>query len=95
MSAEVKPIVVIYVPDDFSFSEGGMIIKPLDLMKELNGWGDASRRISDSYEGYCWWCFFKQGITEPEFKVFYPKDFTDADYKSLETLIQQALKDKK
>ena len=74
----------MYVPKDFSFTDGGLIVRPIDLMKEFNGWGSEPRSpLGD----YLWFCFFKEGITEPEFKTFYDKDFTPLQYNELKELV--------
>ena len=83
-----QPICVMYVPREFSFTAGGRIVEPLDLMKEFNGWGSEGRFEPRAPLGdYRWFCFFKDGITEPELKTFYDKDFTPLQYEELKELI--------
>lgn len=88
-----KPICIIYFPESFSWSKSGIVIAPIDLMKILNGWGPDNNQSRGDYDGYIWFCFFKEGITEPEFKVFYEKDYTKKQYKDLEELINKAIKE--
>lgn len=97
MSNEVKPIVVIYLPENFSIGLSGNA--PMELMKSLNGnFGhkdEANVIYTDYFKDYYWFAFYKPEIQAPEFEVFYPKDFTEIDYKSLETLIHTALQQSK
>lgn len=83
---QVKPICVMYFPNNFSLM-GGRMLDPLALMKELNGWRDYDRDPKDPFGGYVWWCFFKDGITAPELQVFHPKDFTESNYQELKELV--------
>ncbi len=92
----MKPICLIYLPTDYSFSESGLIVKPIELMRELNMWQDDRRHSvsdEDAYGGYMYWCFKKEGITEPEMQVFHPKDFTEANYEELKELLLNKLKE--
>ena len=90
----MKPICVIYFPTEYS-SMGGMISNWIyEYMAFLNGepmeqyeFGAAER-----FKDYCWFCFYKDGITEPEFKVFYSKDFTEIQYAELKQLVEDSLK---
>lgn len=83
---DVQPICVMYFPRYYSF-RGDRLVDPLHLMKELNGWGDIHRDAKDPIRGYIWWCFFKENITEPELKVFHPKNFTKVQYEELKQLV--------
>jgi hypothetical protein len=87
---KTQPICIIYFPKDFSFGEGELHVRPLDLMKEFNGWINPNPK--EPLGGYLWFCFFKDNITEPEFKVFHEKDFTKIQYLELKQLIEDSLK---
>jgi len=87
---KVQPICVIYFPNDFSFGQGGLLVRPLELTNELNGWNEGAK--GESLGNYLWFCFFKESITEPEFKVFYQKDFTEIQYKELRQLVENSIK---
>lgn len=80
-----RPIAIIYFPYEFSFSESGHKIKPLDLMQNFNGMD--RNNPHEPLGGYLWFCFHKEGITEPEFKVFHTKDFTKIEYNELKELV--------
>jgi len=87
-----KPICVIYLPDELALSGGGKIINPSDLMNLLNGWGDKDKyRHTDYWQDYLWFSFYKDGITEPEFKVFHEKDFTEIQYEELKQLVLNSI----
>lgn len=83
---DIKPIAIIYFPYDFSFFEGGNKIKPLDLMEEFNGWRNPSNP-REPLGGYLWFCFHKEDITEPEFKVFHIKDLTEIEYTEFKEMV--------
>lgn len=93
----IKPICVIYFPKYFSMSRSDLILDPFELMKELNGWGREGILYPDEdrFGGYQYWCFHKEEITAPEFKVFHPKDFTEADYEELKQLVMSKLNEPK
>jgi hypothetical protein len=90
----MKPICVIYFPTEYS-SMGGMISNWIyEYMAFLNGepmeqyeFGAAER-----FKDYCWFCFYKDSINEPEFKVFHEKDFTEIQYQELKQLVEDSLK---
>ena len=52
-------------------------IRPLELMNELNGWKPDSP---------------KDGITAPEFKVFYNKDWDKIEFEELKKSVMDLLK---
>ena len=86
---QAKPICVIYFPDQFYMGRNQNWI--YEYMRYLNGeqsdgsfnWGDRK----DYWSDYYWFCFYKQDIDAPEFKVFHPKDFTPIQYQELKDLI--------
>lgn len=83
---DVKPIAIIYFPYDFSFGKGCKVISPLDLMQHFNGWQEQSNH-REPIGGYLWFCFFKESLTDPEFKVFHSKDFTEIEYNELKEMV--------
>jgi len=92
---DAKPIVVIYLPDNFVIGNGRSDA-PMELMRALNGnFGEKelNSRIqySDYWQQYYWFCFTKYDILEPEFKVFYPKDFTEIQYEELKKMVEDGI----
>ena len=84
---QVQPICVIYLPNDYSNS---LPIRPLELMNELNGWKlDSPKK---PLGGYVWFSFYKDGITAPEFKVFYNKDWDKIEFEELKKSVIDSLK---
>lgn len=87
---EPKPIVVIYIPENFSVN-GDMKDSPMQLMRVLNnnfGDGGDNRIVySDYWKDYYWFAFTKYDIEAPEFKVFHPKDFTDIQFNELKDML--------
>jgi len=92
-----KPIVVIYFPDRFvSASHDRNWI--YEYMRALNGESDTEAKWSlkkEYCENYFWFCFYKDDINEPEFKVFYEKDFTEIKYQELKQLVLDSIKKEK
>jgi len=89
-SSAPKPIVVIYLPEGWSF--GNMDRDgATEMMKALNGgFGnteDNRMHYSDYWKDYYWFCFTKYDIDAPEFKVFHPKDFTEIQFNELKDMI--------
>ncbi|MES2382818.1 MAG: hypothetical protein V4538_17355 [Bacteroidota bacterium] len=84
----VKPICVIYFPDLFEAQNRQWIY---EYMRYLNGeQSDGSNKWDDRkdyWSNYYWFCFYKQDITEPELKVFHPKDFTDIQFQELKDMV--------
>ena len=92
---EAKPIVVIYLPENFTIGAGGMRNAPMELMEALNGnygWQVPSNKTkyNDYWKDYYWFCFSKSDIDAPEFKVFYEKDFTPIQFEELKQMITNA-----
>lgn len=89
-----KPICVIYFPENLAKSDSNEWI--FDYMRFLNGEKNINSKnkfeYSDYFTQYYWFCFHKEGINEPEFKVFYEKDFTEIQYKELKEIIENSLK---
>jgi hypothetical protein len=87
-----KPICVIYFPDLFVNGSGdrNWIYQ---YMRFLNGEQDdgSNWKHSDHFTEYYWFCFYKQGIEEPEFKVFHEKDFTEIQFEELKKLVTESL----
>ena len=93
----MKPICVMYFPVDFSFKKSGKIDDLVDLMVQFNGWPSEKYKqmdsTNDAFGGYMYWCFHKDGITEPEIQVFHPKNFTKIQYEELKELLLNKLKE--
>ena len=63
-------------------------------MRFLNGDTESNSsnyKPSDKFTDYHWFCFYKQGIEEPEFKVFHEKDFTEIQFEELKKLVTESL----
>lgn len=88
---QVKPICVIYLPDNFDLSDGRDMASNR-LMSILNGWDEKVVMDRRNYwEGYLWFCFPKLNIDAPEFQVFHPKDFTEIQYQELKDMVMKEL----
>lgn len=86
-----KPICVIYFPDNFYDERDRSWI--YDYMWFLNGEKSKGRKTPSQYfTQYYWFCFHKEGITEPEFKVFHEKDFTEIQFEELKKMVLDAIK---
>ena len=85
-----KPICIIYIPEHYSSGKGDnrWIFQYADF---LNGNPNPDSNISwgnsEVYSDYLWFCFPKDEIDAPEFKVFYDKDFTPIQFEELKQLI--------
>jgi hypothetical protein len=91
---QIKPIVVIYLPNDFYL--GGSRNAPMELMKALNAnFGedvlDYKIKYSDYWKDYYWFSFYDREIETPRFEVFYSKDFTEIQYAELKKIIENAI----
>jgi hypothetical protein len=83
---EIKPICVIYFPDQFY--EGQHRNWIYEYAAALNGEKTQGKwQLRTDYTQYYWFCFYKEGITEPELRVFYSKDFTDIMFKELRDMV--------
>lgn len=95
-----KPIVVIYLPENYSVDGRDREDAPMELMKALNGnFGnnvESDRIYPDYWKEYYWFCFTKYGMIDaPEFKVFHPKDFTDIQFQELKDMVMADLEEMK
>lgn len=97
MSTEVKPIVVINLPANFTLGDGRNNA-PMKLMEALNGNFGQSKpddkiKYSDYWKDYLWFCFYDNNpeLTAPIFNVHYPKDFSQTQYEDLKKLITDAI----
>ena len=87
-----KPICVIYFPESFIGDRERSWI--FDYMRYLNGEQDGidgKMRPSNYWSDYYWFCFYKDGISEPELKVFYEKDFTEIQFNELKSLVMESI----
>lgn len=90
-----KPIVVVYLPENFTLY--GSDNASFELMRILNGnYGEKSDNPHVSYPNYWmeyyWFCFPKLNIDAPEFEVFYEKDFTEVKFQELKKIVEDAMK---
>lgn len=91
-----KPIVVMYIPNNYQ----GSGWEPDILMRLLNGnFGDVQTddekyKLTDYWTDYYWLCFYSWEIEVPELKVFYEKDFTPIKFEELKQFIEDSLKNK-
>jgi len=87
-----KPICVIYFPDLYTSvdHDRNWIY---EYARFLNGeQNDGGRYQWDGhFTDYYWFCFYKNDITEPEFKVFHEKDFTPIKYEELKQLVLDSI----
>ena len=86
-----KPICIIYFPETYcSIPNNREWI--YEYMSYLNG--DRNNKFSwmkhDFYD-YHWFCFYKDDISEPEFKVFYEKDFTEIKFEELKQIVNNSI----
>jgi len=88
-----KPICIIYFPDLFDVNNNRNWI--YDYMRALNGEENkdskTNYKLSHDYSDYHWFCFYKDEITEPEFKVFYEKDFTQIKFDELKQIVSNSI----
>lgn len=95
-SNSAKPICVIYFPDYYSVGRNMDWI--YEFMSNLNGQpvdGQCGFEPLDKFTDYHWFCFYKPGIDEPEFKVFYEKDFTETQFQELKNLVLKSISEQK
>jgi hypothetical protein len=87
----IQPIAVIYFPDNFSFNDGNRI-KCVELMSELNGWSDKVMMVDKTpLGGYLWFCFIKEGITEPVIQVKKPTKLQKGEIEKVTELLKQQI----
>lgn len=93
-----KPICIIYIPEHYSVGTRGnrWIFEYADF---LNGNQNPDSNISwgksEVYSDYLWFCFPKDEIDAPEFKIFYDKDFTPIEFEELKKLITYSIEKSK
>jgi hypothetical protein len=85
----IQPICIMYVPKDFCFGGSDLLFQPVEFMTHFNGWRNENQNISIG--GYLWFSFFKEGISEPQFQVFFDKDFTAIQYNELKEIVMKGL----
>lgn len=84
-----KPIVVIYFPDTYDIGNTRNWI--YEYARAMNGEPNNKFETDDRFLDYHWFCFYKNDIQEPEFKVFYDKDFDEIKFGELKKLVQDAV----
>jgi len=85
MTIETKPICVVYLPETIS-GDGKKV-----------GWGDCremSNQLDRGKPDYHWFVLIDPNAERVEFKVFYPKDFTEIQYEELKAIIESAVNKK-
>lgn len=87
-----KPICVIYWPENFDNGGSNQRNWIFDLMRSLNGEDTDRYGTSWAFTDYYWFCFYKEGITEPEFHTFYEKDFDEIKFEELKKIVLDAAK---
>lgn len=99
MTTEPKPIVVIYLPKEFTIGNSGRMNAPMELMQALNGnFGMPYKNkflYTDYWKEYYWFCFEDFEISTPRFEVFYSKDFKEIEYAELKKIIEDAIEKQK
>ena len=88
----MKPIVLMYVPNDFYVGKGGSKMSDAELMRIFNGWEQNSSPAPEFLD-YLWLIFTNSEIIVPEIQVFHPKDFTDIQDNELKNLVEEKLKE--
>lgn len=86
-----KPICVLYIPNSYTMYNSGRKNDPSELMRILNGVDDNTSKPTLYWQDYYWFCFHKEGITEPEIQCFYEKDFTAVKFEELKKFIENHL----
>lgn len=92
-----KPICVIYFPERF---EGVSVDRNwiYEYMQYLNGEKVASKNYwqhTDYWKDYYWFCFYKEDINEPQFDVFYEKDFGEIKFEELKKIVLESIEQTK
>jgi hypothetical protein len=87
MTAERKPIVVLYIPDADFFSS---TLPPSSLMAAFNGHHN-SIAMPDSFNGYLWFVFINHELVTPDLRVFHEKDYTEIQYEELRGMLQEGI----
>ena len=83
--AEVKPIVIVYLPENIS--DNGM----------KSGWtlaGELREQFQKEMPEYYWFVLIDYNAERIELKVFYEKDFTEITYDELKKIIEDSIKQK-
>lgn len=83
-----KPICVIYFPYSCFISHSTIY----EIGAFLNG-DDLNGKLKKEtkFTDYHWFVFYKSGITEPEFRVFYEKDFDEIKFEELKKLVLESV----
>jgi hypothetical protein len=88
---EIKPIAIIYFPDQFY--EGQHRNWIYEYAASLNGDNMEGRfKLSTDYTQYLWFCFYKSDIDNPDLIVHHPKDFTPIQFKELKDMVMEEIK---
>lgn len=88
MKEKIKPIAILYLPENFRFGADDSIENCVNLMKELNGWGES---IKPDYEltKYLWFVFTNPVLITPIIEVKNTSRLSKSEYKRLIERIKQ------
>lgn len=90
---EVKPICVIYFPDQYYATENGNRNWIYEYAGALNGEKiDGRFKLMTDYTQYYWFCFYKQDIDAPELQVFNANDITPIQFQELKDIVMEEIK---
>jgi len=96
METTVKPIVVIYLPENFNIgnNSGSAATELMTILNNNYGWEKESKYAVNNYwKDYLWFVFNDYELSIPRFEVFYPKDFTEIQFNELKDLVENKLKE--
>jgi len=82
---EVKPIAVIYFPDQYYEKNNRNWI--YEYAAALNGEKLGRWNLSTDFSDYHWFCFYKIDIDAPALVVYHPKDFTEIQFQELRDMV--------
>jgi len=89
---EVKPIAIIYFPDQYYEIENGNRNWIYQYAGALNGEKLENKwKLSTDYTQYYWFCFYKPDIDTVEMQVFHPKDFTEIQFQELKDMVMKEI----
>lgn len=81
-----KPIVVLYLPDAHHFGPD-----PGELMSAFND-NHNEIKMAPMFYDYLWFVFVNEELVAPELKVFHEKDYTEAQYDELKSMLEEGIK---
>jgi hypothetical protein len=87
MISERRPIVVLYIPDANYF---GLTLLPSELMAAFNN-SHKDITMPEAFNGYLWFVFINRELITPDLRVFHEKDYTEAQYAELKTILEEGI----